>query len=124
MIREYAAGATETYTHRSLADIRSWFFAYSVRDPEVSAARFSPAQDQDNKKVLSDAWEKFVRGWIEFQETDARRGIEDLQQVFVLYLFQAMRRKSLRQMLGCAVRGGQVIGWFLIPTVICAGLRI
>jgi hypothetical protein len=124
IIHKYAQAAGEQYTHRSLADVRSWFFAYVVRDPEVLAASFVPARHQENSAALMRAWERFVRGWLEFQETNVRRGVEDLQQVFILYLFQAMRRRSLRAMLECASRGGQVIGVFLILTIIFAGLRI
>ena len=124
IVLEYARGAQEQYTHRGLADIRSWFFAYVVSADVADAAIFDPRRNDQNKETLVAAWQKFVDGWMVYQGSDAGRGIEDLQQVFILYLFQAIRRKSLRAMVGYAVRGGAVIGVLLIPTVICAALRV
>ena len=124
VISEYAAGARESYTHRRLADIRSWYSAYVINDAVIDAAKFNSEMHTQNKTILLDAWKKFVKGWLEFHKESSRRGVEDLQQVFILYLFQAMRRNSLRKMIEYAVRGGQVIATFLVLTIICAAARI
>jgi len=123
VIREYVAGAQKLYTHRSLADIRSWYFAYVVKDSIVTAATQDLTSNSKNEEIISTAWETFLRGWIEYQGP-MHRGIEDLQQVFVLYLFQGIRQRSLRRMLEYATRGGTVIAVLLIPTILCAALRI
>lgn len=124
IIFEYLKGAQERYTHRSLADIRSWYFAYVITPKVTDAAKLGHGNTAENEATLSAAWEGFLTKWIEYQKVDRRRAIEDLQQVFVLYLFQAIRQKSLRCMLAIAARGGTVIGFLLIPTLIFAAARI
>jgi len=124
IISEYAVGAQERYTHRNLADIRSWYSAYVIKDAEIDAARFNNDKQKENQETLMKAWENFVKGWLEYQQDGKRRGVEDLQQVFILYLFQGMRRRSLRKMVSYAVRGGKVIAIFLCLTIVCAALRI
>lgn len=126
VIAEYAAGANEKYTHRRLADIRSWYSAYVINDAVIDAAKFSSEDEKHrkNKEVLMAAWNKFLTGWLEFHEDRPRQAVEDLQQVFILYLFQAMRRKSLRTMIDYAIRGGKVVAVFLSITIFCAAVRI
>lgn len=124
IIIEYARGAQENYTHRALADIRSWFFAYAIGNQVADAARLSPNNDTANRATIMAAWEKFVTGWMEIQKDATSRATEDLEQVFILYLFQAIRRVSLRRMLRIAMVGGQVAGFSLLVTIACATLRV
>ena len=124
IILEYGIGATETYTHRSLAGIRSWFFAYIVKE-EVAKEIVEDVNAQDkNRKILLEAWKNFVTGWLEYEQRPGAFLAEDLQQVFILYLFQAMRRASLRRMTNAAKYGALVIAMFLAITIIFAALRM
>lgn len=124
IIFEYVSGASEAYTHRDLADIRSWFFAYVVKEPVAQAAIANNHKRVENQETLRAAWRRFVGGWMEYEQDPKGFVTEDLQQVFVLYLFQAMRRRSLRQMISAATTGATIIIVFLIPTIICAALRV
>jgi hypothetical protein len=124
IILEYISGGSENYTHRGLADIRSWFFAYVVKDPVAKAAITDVDNAEKNREILFAAWKKFVIGWMEYEGHPNGFIAEDLQQVFILYLFQAMRRHSLRRMIFAAQIGAIVIALFLVPTITCAALRI
>ena len=124
IIFEYVSGASENYTHRALADIRSWFFAYVIKEPVAKAAITDADRADENREVLIAAWKQFVAGWIDYEKRPDGFIAEDLQQVFILYLFQAMRRRSLRRMITAAYVGAIFIAAFLVPTIICAGLRI
>jgi hypothetical protein len=124
IILEYGIGATESYTHRSLAGIRSWFFAYVVNQTVTEAALDDIKKRAANRSILVDAWKNFVTGWLEYQRNPTGFVAEDLQQVFILYLFQAMRRSSLRRMTNAAKYGAMVIAFFLTATIITAALRI
>jgi hypothetical protein len=123
IIWEYISGAKEDYTHRELADIRSWFFTYVVKEPVVNAAIFDVNRKAENRKVLVEAWKKFIAGWMEYESHPNGFVTEDLQQVFILYLFQAMRRRSLRRMTKAAYIGAIAIFISLIPTILFAALR-
>ena len=120
----YATGARETYTHRKLANIRSWFFAYVVNDSVADAAIYDEAKDSQNRKSLENAWAKFLGGWKEYAEKKNGFIVEDLQQVFILYLFQSMRRRSLRKMIDAAIHGSYFIACFLALTIITAAVRV
>jgi hypothetical protein len=87
IILEYAFGGSEAYTHRGLADIRSWFFAYIVKEPVAKAAVLDLDQADHNRDVILEAWGQFVTGWVEYEQRPKGFIIEDLQQVFILYLF-------------------------------------
>lgn len=124
IISIYAQGASQQYTHRDLAKIRSWFFAYVVNDKVAEAAIFDSARHTNRQEVITLAWKKFVSGWNEYAEKKSGFVVEDLQQVFILYLFQAMRRTSLRKMINVATFGGRWIAFFLALTIVAAGFRI
>jgi hypothetical protein len=124
IILEYVSGASEAYTHRGIADIRSWFFAYVVKEPVLKAVIADENNRERNKQIIVDAWKKFVEGWIEYQNHPMGFVAEDLQQVFILYLFQAMRRRSLRRMIESATIGAFITILCLIMTIIAAGCRI
>jgi len=68
IIAEYTSGASESYTHRSLADIRSWFFAYVVKEPVANAAVQNTGRQAENQEILLNAWKAFVSGWLEYAE--------------------------------------------------------
>lgn len=123
IILQYVVGADENYTHRGLASIRSWFFAYVIKDKTAKAAIFDMDKEEENKKILLEAWERFVRGWIEYEMHPNGFVIEDLQQVFVLYLFQAMRRQSLRRMIRGAYVGALIIFICMVFTILSAAFR-
>jgi len=124
VIFEYAKGAQEKYTHRSLADIRSWFFAYAINDSVIRSSVYDCNKNKENERRLINAWETFVQEWGNRQGNQQSIAIEDLQQVFILYLFQGIRRNSLRRMLMLTTIGGIIIGGFMITTVFCAAVRI
>jgi hypothetical protein len=124
IIVEYIKGASETYIHRSLADIRSWYFRYVVNDSVANAAIDSAAMRNQNRETLLGAWERFVNGWMEYEQRSGAFVVEDLQQVFILYLFQAMRQRSLRIMISCASTGAVIIAVCLVVTIIFAWLGI
>ena len=120
----YGTGAREKYTHRKLANIRSWFFAYVVNDSVIDAAIYDEVNDSGHRKSLENAWAKFLVGWKEYAEKKNGFVVEDLQQVFVLYLFQGMRRRSLRKMIDAAILGSYFIACFLALTIVAAAVRI
>jgi hypothetical protein len=125
VILEYVHGAKENYTHRDLADIRSWFFRYVVREPVIDAAiANSAAQAPKKREIITDAWKKFIGDWTEYEKNSKSFIVEDLQQVFILYLFQAMRRRSLRRMISTATTGAAVITLFLLGAIVCAMFRV
>jgi hypothetical protein len=124
IIAEYGSGASESYTHRDLADIRSWFFAYVVDRHVAQAAIANDHRKIENQAILREAWNKFVAGWIEYDQRPQGFVAEDLQQVFILYLFQAMRRNSLRKMISSAKIGASIIIILLTTTIICAMFRV
>jgi hypothetical protein len=125
IILEYVKGANEKYTHRDLADIRSWFFRYVITEPVIDAAiANSTAQAPAKKAVIIDTWKKFVTAWAEYEKDPKGFIVEDLQQVFILYLFQAMRRRSLRKMISAATSGALIITILLLGTIVCAVFRI
>lgn len=123
IILEYALGANESYTHRGLADIRSWFFAYVIKEEVAKAAILNLDKNQANRRILAKAWEKFVRGWMEYEHHPNGFIVEDLQQVFILYLFQAIRRRSLRRMLNGAYIGALIIFLCMFCTILSAAFR-
>jgi len=124
VIHLYARGAREMYTHRNLAKIRSWFFAYVVNERVTDAAVYNEAEDSKNRKLLEEAWQKFIEGWKEYADKEKGFIVEDLQQVFILYLFQSMRRRSLRRMIDAAINGSYFIALFLAGTIITAAVRV
>jgi hypothetical protein len=123
VIYEYVKGGSSEYTHRELADIRSWFFAYTVRKEVLNAAVSDPQFNHQNKLALLDAWKEFVQQWSAYQAKDTRSITEDLQQVFILFLFQAMKRNSLRTMIERVKIGSYWIAILLTITIILAAIR-
>jgi hypothetical protein len=125
IVFEYVRGANEKYTHRDLADIRSWFFRYIVKDSMIDAAiANSIAQAPAKKATIIDAWKQFIAAWTQYAQDPKGFILEDLQQVFILYLFQAMRRRSLRKMIAAATSGSVIITVFLLGTIVCAMFRV
>lgn len=124
IILQYGWGSQLTYTHRALADIRSWYFAYTIKsdgpDPDIHDAD----KDEENKIKLIANWEAFLERWSEFRNRKNAFVVEDLQQVFVLFLLQNIKRQSLRDMLKPAYIGGLAIALCLAVTIMCAGLRV
>lgn len=125
IILEFGRGSSLTYTHRAVADIRSWYFAYTIRNEGgVDPAIYDVNKDEENRKSLLANWEQFLEKWNSYRIKKNGFIVEDLQQVFVLFLLQNIKRNSLRKMLQPAYVGGMIISVFLAITIICAAFRI
>jgi hypothetical protein len=124
IIYRYASGASESYTHRDIADIRSWYFNYVLTEQIAQAAIVDRVRANENQDILRKALQRFVASWLEFENRPSGFIAEDLQQVFILYLFQMMRRRSLRDMISAVRTGAGIIAVMLILTILCAAFRV
>lgn len=118
----YLKGQSLEYTHRSgLATISSWYHygLPSQKTPSIgeylSDKKRSDLFTQktfptDEKvKVLSESFEKFVERFANMAKDELEFIREDLQQVYILYIFQSISRTNNRLMVDALKKGVNVV---------------
>lgn len=129
----YLRGQNLSYTHRkSLTSIFSWYNYGVPKDNAVGAAEYllmgkysslitsarnEPALDV-KRKAVSDGYEKFSREVVKKFSSTNESFDEDMQQVYILQIFQIIARDNLRLMTAALRSGVIVIGILTIVLTI------
>lgn len=95
----------QDHPYRKVADIRSWYFKYNIKDelpPKISKNK-SIAQLQVSKVI--DAYQTFIERWIEYAKNQNKTIEEDIQQVFILQLLQHYRSNDLKKLKNITAAG-------------------
>ena len=98
MINYYSSTSEPEYSYRMIADIRSWFYRYSLpassnpllsEDDEVASAQVNAVRSE---------LEIFVSRWLEYATDTEKLVAEDLEQVFILFTLQRAKAQEVARM--------------------------
>ena len=99
LVHEYAKLTSPDYTYRAIADIRSWYFKYTL--PENLPMVLSKKHDLKVTQVraVGKALIEAVDSWAKLNASgDWAFVAEDIEQVFILHFLQKTRRDALSKM--------------------------
>ena len=116
MVCYFNSRIARDHPYRKIVDIRSWYFIYNfpsgLRD---SLSRRFHKKKQEIEETIQ-AYETFLKRWLEYAPDKDRFIEEDLQQVFILHLLQRYRFQAVKTMsriLYCGI-------WVIVGSVIVA----
>lgn len=109
----YIDGTSPNYCYRKVARVRSWYHAYSGLAGVGDADHLCPDAIKREMVGFADALEQFGGSWIESMKASWRPVAEDIEQVFILFLLQSVKRRQVRWLAGC-VKWGMSIGSVLL----------
>ena len=114
------------HPYRKIVDIRSWYFIYNFPSglKDALSKEFDEAKKQIKETI--DAYEVFLRRWLEFSSDQDKFIEEDLEQVFILQLLQSYRYQAVKFMSKILFYGICATILFAFLTIISyvVGLRI
>lgn len=98
ILYEYVSLISADPAHRTISDIRSWYFIYNFPDDIDFHLKTDNPNRLKQTKEVSKAYLEFIDRWSEFATKEKAFLSEDLQQVFILQMMQRYRRQSLAAM--------------------------
>ena len=127
LIFYYNRGLARDHPYRKIVDIRSWYFIYNF--PSGLKDTIGKGYEEAKKQVEEtiDAYEVFLKRWLEYCPDRNRFIEEDLEQVFILQILQRYRYQAVKTMSKILFYGICVIVGFGIISVIsyvCSVVRI
>ncbi len=98
MMHIYVSASEAPHPYRKLADIRSWYFRYSLRGKLEPRLDDDPDKAKEQVERVLRAYKNFSSRWAELLKKKKGFLEEDLQQVFILQLLQKHRQENLKEM--------------------------
>lgn len=118
LIFYYNRGLARDHPYRRIADIRSWYFIYNFPSglKDTIGKGYKEAKKQVEETI--NAYEAFLKRWLEYCPDRNRFIEEDLEQVFILQILQMYRYQAVKAMSKILFFGICVIVGFGIASLI------
>jgi hypothetical protein len=98
MIYYFNSQIARDHPYRKIVDIRSWYFMYNFPSGlKDSLSRKFQEKKQEIEETIQ-AYETFLKRWLEYAPDRDRFIEEDLEQVFILQLLQRYRFQAVKTM--------------------------
>lgn len=98
MVYLYNKGVARDHPYRKVADIRSWYFAYTFPSGLKDHLSSDPRLAKQEVSEVVDGLERFLNRWFELTKNNHGFLKEDLEQVFILQLLQRYRAQQVKLM--------------------------
>jgi len=99
LIWYYARKTSPDYPYRLWADTKSYFHKYSLQKVEYIDNMFENKNKKNSRaKNTADNFLKFSLAWLDLLHDEEKIILEDLEQVYILFLLQDYKRKFTKEM--------------------------
>ena len=108
LVIRYVYEASPDYPYRGVSDIRSWYHYYNLSGKSSFSVEPEPVAIKAQQEETLDQLTEFTKRWLEWARPDEfnrRFLVEDLEQVFILYMLQQYKR-TFSKKLGKILIGG------------------
>lgn len=85
VIYTFLQGTKLNYTHRKIADVKGWFFKYTINS-KVSGCLVEGASREAG--LLRENFEEYAQNMSSYLTSDLDMLSDDIQQLYILYIFQ------------------------------------
>lgn len=109
----YIQGTSVNYCYRGVARTWSWYHGYTGLAGAGDADRLRPQQRREDRIAFAQALRQFGDEWIAFMGSPWRPLAEDIEQVFILFVLQGVKRRQV-QHLAILVKWGITAGVALL----------
>lgn len=118
MIYYFNSRIARDHPYRKIVDIRSWYFMYNFPSGlKDSLSRKFHKKRQEIEEIIQ-AYETFLKRWMEYAPDRDRFIEEDLEQVFILQLLQRYRFQAVKTMSKILYYGILVTVLFVVVAIL------
>jgi len=122
LVWRYVNETTPDYPYRGIAKIRSWFYVYNVDKSLGVKTKLKTEEEQRKaKETYCNNLKKYVDDFFDIYKEKDNTIIEDIEQVFILFILQGYKR-NFTQKMAAVLKWGLTIACILFALGIISAL--